>query len=53
MIGTKCVVWVSVKETQDMQINSQNYSELEELGKKNYSYLSQNLRETWKSASVG
>ena len=34
MVGTNNVVWVSVKETQDMQINGQNYSELEELGEK-------------------
>ena len=34
MVGTNNVVWVSVKETQDMQINGQNYSKLEESGKK-------------------
>ena len=34
MVGTNTVVWVSVKENQNMQINGQNYSELEESGKK-------------------
>ena len=34
MIGTKCVVWVSVKETQDMQINSQKLLRVRGIGEK-------------------
>ena len=53
MVGTKHYCWGECKtDSRHADKWPKSLKELEESGRK-YSFLSQNLRETWQSASVG